>query len=42
VLAAAGGKVTTLEDVPLHYGKPQFRNPSFIASGPVPHLTHKA
>jgi 3'(2'),5'-bisphosphate nucleotidase len=42
VLAAAGGNVTTLEGAPLQYGKPQFRNPSFIASGPVPHLSHKA
>jgi 3'(2'),5'-bisphosphate nucleotidase len=42
VLAAAGGKVSTLEGTPLQYGKPQFRNPSFIASGPVPHLSHTA
>jgi 3'(2'), 5'-bisphosphate nucleotidase len=32
VLAAAGGKVLTLEGAPLRYGKPEFRNPSFIAS----------
>jgi 3'(2'), 5'-bisphosphate nucleotidase len=32
VLAAAGGKVTTLDGTPLHYGKPDFRNPSFVAS----------
>jgi len=32
VLAAAGGKVSTLDGAPLLYGKPQFRNPSFIAS----------
>jgi 3'(2'), 5'-bisphosphate nucleotidase len=32
VLAAAGGKVATLEGAPLRYGKPGFRNPSFIAS----------
>ena len=31
VLAAAGGKVLTLEGMPLRYGKPEFRNPSFIA-----------
>jgi 3'(2'),5'-bisphosphate nucleotidase len=42
VLAAAGGKVSTLEGTPLQYGKPQFRNPSFIASGPMPHLSHTA
>jgi 3'(2'), 5'-bisphosphate nucleotidase len=33
VLAAAGGKVATLEGSPLRYGKPGFRNPSFVASG---------
>jgi 3'(2'), 5'-bisphosphate nucleotidase len=33
VLAAAGGKVSTLEGAPLRYGKPGFRNPSFVASG---------
>jgi 3'(2'), 5'-bisphosphate nucleotidase len=32
VLAAAGGKVATLDGTPLRYGKPGFRNPSFIAS----------
>jgi 3'(2'), 5'-bisphosphate nucleotidase len=32
VLAAAGGKVVTLDGAPLRYGKPGFRNPSFIAS----------
>ncbi len=32
VLAAAGGKVVTLDGAPLRYGKPAFRNPSFIAS----------
>jgi 3'(2'), 5'-bisphosphate nucleotidase len=32
VLVAAGGKVTTLDGEPLRYGKPDFRNPSFIAS----------
>lgn len=32
VLAAAGGKVSTLDGAPLRYGKPGFRNPSFIAS----------
>ena len=34
VLSAAGGSVTTLDGAPLRYGKPDFRNPSFIASGP--------
>jgi 3'(2'), 5'-bisphosphate nucleotidase len=33
VLVAAGGKVSTLEGEPLRYGKPGFRNPSFVASG---------
>jgi 3'(2'), 5'-bisphosphate nucleotidase len=32
VLAAGGGMVTTLDGTPLHYGKPDFRNPSFVAS----------
>lgn len=32
VLAAAGGKVSTLDGEPLRYGKPGFRNPSFVAS----------
>jgi 3'(2'), 5'-bisphosphate nucleotidase len=31
VLRAAGGRVVTPEGVPLRYGKPEFRNPSFIA-----------
>jgi 3'(2'), 5'-bisphosphate nucleotidase len=31
VLAAAGGKVVTLEGEPLRYGKREFRNPSFVA-----------
>ena len=35
VLAAAGGQVTALDGAPLRYGKPEFRNPSFIASGPA-------
>ena len=42
VLAAAGGKVLTLESQPLRYGKPQFRNPSFIASGPLAPLSISA
>jgi 3'(2'), 5'-bisphosphate nucleotidase len=33
VLAAAGGAVETLDGKPLHYGKPGFRNPSFLARG---------
>ncbi len=33
VLAAAGGRVTTLDDVALGYGKPQFENPPFVARG---------
>lgn len=35
VLAAAGGRVLAPGGVPLRYGKPGFRNPSFIASGPL-------
>jgi 3'(2'), 5'-bisphosphate nucleotidase len=33
VLRAAGGTVTTLDGVPLRYGKPGFRNPAFVAKG---------
>ncbi len=33
VLAAAGGRVLDPELQPLRYGKPQFRNPWFVASG---------
>ena len=33
VLAAAGGRVQTLEGAELRYGKPGFENPHFIASG---------
>ncbi len=33
VLAAAGGRVTTLDDVALGYGKPRFENPPFVARG---------
>ncbi|MSO64387.1 MAG: 3'(2'),5'-bisphosphate nucleotidase [Alphaproteobacteria bacterium] len=33
VLAAAGGSVTTLDGAPLRYGKPDWRNPDFIARG---------
>jgi 3'(2'), 5'-bisphosphate nucleotidase len=33
VLAAAGGQVLAPGGVSLRYGKPGFRNPSFIASG---------
>jgi 3'(2'), 5'-bisphosphate nucleotidase len=42
VLCAAGGKVLTLEGAPLRYGKPEFRNPSFIASGPLAPLSISA
>jgi len=33
VLAAAGGSVIAADGRPLRYGKPQYRNPWFIASG---------
>lgn len=33
VLAAAGGRVMTLDDVTLAYGKPGFDNPPFVARG---------
>jgi 3'(2'), 5'-bisphosphate nucleotidase len=33
VVAAAGGEVCETDGRPLRYGKPGFRNPSFIASG---------
>lgn len=33
VLAAAGGEVLTLAGNPLHYGKPGFENPHFVARG---------
>ncbi|MDR3517318.1 MAG: 3'(2'),5'-bisphosphate nucleotidase CysQ [Azospirillaceae bacterium] len=33
ILAAAGGRVETLDGAPLLYGKPGFDNPSFIAYG---------
>jgi 3'(2'), 5'-bisphosphate nucleotidase len=33
VLSAAGGEVVTLDGSPFRYGKPDFRNPSFIATG---------
>ncbi len=35
VLAAAGGRVITLDGAPFRYGKPEYRNPHFIASGDV-------
>lgn len=35
VLLAAGGSVIMLDGTPLRYGKPEFRNPSFIAGGLV-------
>ncbi len=34
VLAAAGGRVETLEGEPLRYAKPGFENPHFVARGP--------
>jgi 3'(2'), 5'-bisphosphate nucleotidase len=38
VLVAAGGRVSGPDAQPLRYGKPQFRNPWFVASGGlVPH-----
>jgi len=33
VLAAAGGRVTTMDGAPLSYGKPGFENPHFVARG---------
>lgn len=33
VLAAAGGRVTTLDGAELRYGKPDFENPHFVAQG---------
>lgn len=33
VLAAAGGTVTMLDGAPFTYGKPEYRNPHFVASG---------
>ncbi len=33
VLAAAGGRVSQLDGRPLHYGKPDFANPHFVATG---------
>ena len=36
VLEAAGGRVLTLEGAPLAYGKPDYRNPDFIATGAAP------
>jgi 3'(2'), 5'-bisphosphate nucleotidase len=33
VLNGAGGAVRTLDGTPLHYGKPRFENPHFVASG---------
>jgi len=39
VLAAAGGRVLTCDGSPLSYGKPQFRNPYFIAASPTATFT---
>ncbi len=33
VLAAAGGRVETLDGAPFRYGKPAYRNPHFVAYG---------
>jgi 3'(2'), 5'-bisphosphate nucleotidase len=33
VLAAAGGRVCRLDGAPFRYGKAEYRNPHFIASG---------
>ncbi|MCK0509190.1 3'(2'),5'-bisphosphate nucleotidase CysQ [Aromatoleum anaerobium] len=33
VLEAAGGRVSQIDGRPLHYGKPDFANPHFVASG---------
>ncbi|MBR9886065.1 MAG: 3'(2'),5'-bisphosphate nucleotidase CysQ, partial [Oceanospirillales bacterium] len=33
VLLAAGGKVQTLDNTPLQYGKEDILNPHFIAAG---------
>jgi 3'(2'), 5'-bisphosphate nucleotidase len=38
VLSAAGGAVVNLDGTPFRYGKPGFRNPSFIATGRVQSL----
>lgn len=38
VLSAAGGTVVNLDGTPFRYGKPGFRNPSFIATGRVESL----
>jgi len=35
VLAAAGGRVFDIHGEPLRYGKPQFLNPGFVATGPL-------
>lgn len=39
VLTAAGGQVLTCDGSPLSYGKPQFRNPYFIAVSPTTRYT---
>ncbi len=38
VLSAAGGAVVNLDGSPFRYGKPAFRNPSFIATGRIASL----
>jgi hypothetical protein len=39
VLAAAGGRVLTCDGSPLSYGKPEYRNPYFIAASPTARYT---
>jgi 3'(2'), 5'-bisphosphate nucleotidase len=36
VVNAAGGRVTSLDDTDLQYGKPGFENPHFVVSGAGP------
>ena len=33
VVNAAGGRVASLEDTDIEYGKPDFENPHFVVSG---------
>lgn len=35
ILLAAGGRVFGIDGAPLAYGKPGFRNPGFVATGPL-------
>ncbi len=34
ILEAAGGSIETFDGAPLRYGKPEYLNPGFVASGP--------